>query len=118
MKMLENEIAILSILMKSANGLDAFTLFRRAKISFTAFTPIIKNLTEKVLIIEEKSDFFKITEEGKSQILSQKKTRNEKPWRQVPERFLGKKLLVNELYIPSVSLLDKKTFNNTNNELE
>ena len=105
------EIKILTILLKSSKGLDAFSLFRRLEASFSDFSKTIRSLCEKKLIKEDMDDFFIITEEGIKKLTQNNISKKEKPWRNVPDKFLTKKTSTSEFYVPSIRLLDKKTFN-------
>ncbi|WP_028869677.1 hypothetical protein [Psychromonas arctica] len=117
MKLNKSELATLNVLMKSSKGLDTFTLFRRLNFSFSEYSKIIRILSGKGMINEHQEDFLKITLIGKKYITQQNKVISDKPWRKVPTHFLGEKLTKNSLYIPSIKLLDKKTFKIDKDEL-
>lgn len=106
------ELKALTVIWKSSKGLDAFSFFRRLDISFSNFSKVTRSLSEKKLIIEEVDDFFVITSEGIKQVSHKVSDKKRRTWRDVPERFLTPKMAPSELYIPSISLLDKNTFNN------
>jgi len=118
MKLDKNKLEALSILMRSSRGLDAFSFFRRLNLSFADFTKIINSLSEAALIEEAKDDFFQITDNGREYLIKQNAVAADKHWRKVPERMLGVKLEEGSLYIPSIRLLDKNTFNIDKNELD
>jgi len=117
MKLDKNRLEALSILLKSSRGLDAFSFFRRLNLSFTEFNKIISSLSEASLIEEIKDDFFQITGNGQEYLIKQNVQASDKHWRKVPKRMLGVKLEEDALYIPSIRLLDKKTFNVDKNDL-
>jgi predicted transcriptional regulator len=118
MKLTKGESETLNILMKSSRGLDAFSLFRRTKVSFTEFSKTIRELTKYDFITEIKDDFYTITKDGQTYITKANRIAKDRPWRDVPKRFLGKKIKNNDFYIPSLKLLDKKTFNIPKKEID
>ena len=105
---------ILTSLFKSSNGLSAFTLFKRTGVSLPEFSKSIHDLTNKGLISEVNEDFFKLTELGTTQGIILE-TRKDKIWRKIPEQYSQSKISIDECYIPSIRLLDKKTFKNIKN---
>tara|TARA_R110002050_G_scaffold34959_1_gene88139 strand:+ start:4676 stop:5032 length:357 start_codon:yes stop_codon:yes gene_type:complete len=118
MKLPNNHLLTLSILANSSRGLDVFSLFRRLNLSFSEFTKALKNLTEQEFVIESKEDFFQATLSGRQFWSKQLVQRKEKPWREVPERFLGTKLKADSFYIPSISKLDINTFKVKKNNIK
>ncbi|MGI2209496.1 hypothetical protein [Shewanella baltica] len=118
MNLSKNENIALNILLKSSQGLDAFTFFKRLGLSFSDFTKIIESLAHKGIIEEVKNDFFRLTPFGKECTFRQQSLMKNRHWRSVPSRFLGKKLPVGSFYIPSLKLLDKAAFNNEDNQLD
>ncbi|MCS5455893.1 hypothetical protein ACV6DN_04595 [Enterobacter asburiae] len=104
------EIEILKILLKSSHGLEAFTIFKRLKISFSSFIKNMASLTNKGMIEEAKEEFYKITSIGISQLNLAKKNNSTYAWLVLPERFEPEKFDVNSFYIPNRRLLDKITF--------
>ena len=114
----KSELEVLVTLMKSSSGLDAFSLFRRLKVSFSDFSKAVRNLTEHGFIREVKDDFYRLTKEGEKYINRQKTTSVDRHWRQVPEKFLASKLKKGSFYIPSVRLLDRKTFKIKDDKVE
>ena len=105
------EIKALNTLWKSSKGLDAFSFFRRLNVSFTDYSRITRLLCDKALIKETTNDFFVITTEGITYISQKRIQQREQPWRTVPNKFLSAKISTSEFYVPSLYLLDKKTFN-------
>lgn len=117
MKLSVIEIKLLSVLLASSRGLDAYTLFRRVKAPFPDFTRAIISLTEDGFINESKSDFYIISSLGRQNISLYSSKKKIREWRQVPAQFTDSKLNANELYIPSIRRLDKKAFKNCTVEL-
>lgn len=109
-KLSDIEIKLLRILFNSSKGLDSYTFFKRAQLSFSEFTKVLFSLIEHGFVIEKKDEFYVLSIKGEQEALTQTLKRTNKEWRQVPKRFVGSKIQPNEFYIPSVSLLDKKTF--------
>lgn len=104
------EIKFLEILFKSSKGLDSYTLFKRSQLSFPEFTKVLFSLTDNELIIEKKDEFYVLSIKGEQETLKLVSKRSSKEWRQVPKRFVRPRLAADEFYVPSISLLDKKTF--------
>lgn len=104
------EIKLLSLLMSSAKGLNAFTLFRKLEVPFPVFTSVVLSLTEGNNIKETKSDFYQITDQGRRILSLHASKKKERTWREPPAQFICTKLEVDEFYVPSLSRLDKKTF--------
>lgn len=104
------EIKALKALSMSSKGLDAFSFFRRLDVSFTDYTKTIRSLCDKALIQESADDFFLITKEGIAYLAKKNSHQRERAWRTVPQRFLSKKISTTDFYVPSLCLLDDKTF--------
>lgn len=105
MKLGRIELNILKALFKSPAGLESFTLFRRFKISFPEFLSSINRLDGLGLVLIE-GQRIKILDKGERLISGSYFGPKLKPkWREVPERFVGKKIEVGDFYIPSRSLL-------------
>ncbi|MDD1794337.1 hypothetical protein LRP50_14455 [Enterovibrio sp. ZSDZ42] len=104
------EVKALTILLKSSKGLDAFSYFRRLDASFPDFSKTLRTLCKLGLINEGKEDFFEITSEGTALVMQKELQQRKRPWRDVPKEFLGTKMSTSDFYVPSVSLLDKKSF--------
>jgi len=112
------DLEVLLRLRISSNGLDAYSLFQYLSIPFTEFIKVIKTLSEKEFIDETKDDYFRISTKGQETLKSKKASVANKHWRQVPERFIVPKLNEKSFYIPSLRLLDKKTFKINDDEIE
>ncbi|ELB2095175.1 hypothetical protein M2G59_02365 [Vibrio vulnificus] len=104
------EVKALNALWKSSKGLDAFSFFRRLDLSFTDYSKTVRSLCDKALIKEAADDFFLITSEGIAYLTQKTSQQNERPWRTVPDRFLSMKISTSDFYVPSLCLLDEKTF--------
>jgi hypothetical protein len=104
-------VHLLSLLFKAYGTLDSYTLFRRSKLSFSVFTESVNNLVQNQLV-NEIDNSLSLSRAGKEFVLNNNFMLStvKKPWRQVPDSFIGSKLRLEELYIPSISALDKKTF--------
>ncbi|HCG6958887.1 hypothetical protein [Vibrio parahaemolyticus] len=110
MKLKAIEIKALKTLWKSSKGLDAFSFFRRLDLSFSDYSKTIRSLRDKSLIEEVTDDFFLITSEGIALLTYKSSLKKERPWRTVPDRFLSTKISTSDFYVPSLYLLDMKTF--------
>lgn len=110
-------IRLLTILMKSANGLDAFTAFQRTQTSFTIFSSSARQLKQYELIEENENRFLKITAKGIEALNKTTKRSTNKSWRLSPERFNAPKIEVDAFYIPSRKLLDIRPFQNSSTRL-
>ncbi len=106
----KSDIKLLSLLMSSVRGLNAFTLFRRLEVPFPEFTKVILSLTEDCYIKETKNDFYQITPQGREALSLQTSKKQDRAWRKVPNKFACTKLDIDDFYVPSVSRLDKITF--------
>ncbi|MFW1375553.1 hypothetical protein ACEV7K_09735 [Vibrio parahaemolyticus] len=110
-KLSSMEAKALTVLWGSSKGLDAFSFFQRLKVSFSDFSKIIRTLTSKGFINEKKADFFVITPEGVNELTRKSSYKKNRPWRDVPKRFISNKISTSDHYVPSLCLLDKNTFN-------
>ncbi len=102
---------ILKTLYKANSKLDAFTLFKRMKVSFSEYTQAVNVLIENKIV--EKDEYtLRLTKIGREKVLVRLNANGTlfKHWRNVPEDFMGPQMPINEPYIPSIKRLDKKTF--------
>ena len=101
MKLTKQEKQILAEIFKSSNGLFLFTLHRQINISPKELFNAVENLKSNRLV-EVIEDRAKITDEGRKSAvkvpLKNKLTKNNK--RQIIEYVSGKKININEFYIP------------------
>jgi len=112
------QINILRTLFKSYGELDSYTLFKRMKVSISELSNALDFLTKHEMVTEEDHN-IKLTLKGKGSIYidSTSSYDGNKKWREVPDEFKLNDLGVNEPYLPSVRLLDKKTFKINDNEV-
>lgn len=104
MKLGRVDLNILKAIFKSPVGLESFTLYRRFRISFPEFLSSINKLNRLNLILID-GQRVKILNEGTLLISGSYLGAELRPkWRDVPERFIGKKIDVGDFYIPSRSL--------------
>ena len=105
MKINRAEMSILKALFKSRPGLESFTLYRDLIISFPVFLSAINNLrTLKLISVEGQR--IKISKSGAELISSSYLDQELRPkWREVPEKYAGKKIEPNEFYIPNRALI-------------
>jgi hypothetical protein len=107
-----SESRILAIIFKSGKSIDAFTVYRRLKLSFGEYDKSTRSLVDKGLV-HEKEQSLNITLEGKKFLLTQKNNyliNNIKEWRNIPNEYTQGSIQANELYIPKRSLLDSRHF--------
>lgn len=104
MKLGRVDLNILKALFKSPTGLESFTLYRRFRVSFPEFLSSINKL-DNLNLISIDGQRVKILNEGILLISSSYLGAELRPrWRDIPERFIGKKIEAGEFYIPSRSL--------------
>lgn len=101
---------ILTHLFKSSKGLEAFTLFKKSKLSFSTFTKNLLSLEQKKLISEINEEFYNITQEGISLLSLTKPIGKEPSWKKIPDKYSCPAISVDSFYIPSLRLLDNNTF--------
>ena len=104
------EVKALKTLWKSSKGLDAFSFFRRLDIPFSDFSKAIRVLSKELLIEEVQEDFFLITQKGVLWLLQDNSVTKQRHWRAVPDRFKSRKISTSDFYVPSIRLLDDRTF--------
>lgn len=104
------EREILTQLFKSAKGLEAFTLYRKSKLSFSVFTNNLLSLVKKNLVAELKEEFYKITPTGVAFLNLTRPVGKEPQWRKIPDKYAGESIPCNSFYVPSLKLLDPYTF--------
>ena len=100
---------LLTLLCQGGRELDTFTLFRRLKIPLTEFMKIVSSLDE-LKYIRQEDDRIKLMAEGIDNIAFIGSQEAERPWRIVPERFKRTESLKTNMYVPSIRLLDRRTF--------
>lgn len=119
MKINKIEHKLLAILYEANKVLDSFTLFRRIKITFPAFSKSIISLLSKGLI-EEQGDNIKLTKLGIEVTAAYRKTTpwDIPSWRQIPQNMQKRKISFQEPYIPSIKKIDKRTFQMIGNNIK
>lgn len=102
---------ILSELFKSRGRLDSYTLFRRSRLSFYEFSSSTNFLFVEELAVED-GDYILLTQQGKKLVNQGGKGRKDGcEWRNVPEKYRAHPVATGAPYIPDITLLDKRTFN-------
>lgn len=108
------ERKILELMLNSSNlKLGTFTILKKLKIDLPTFIKRLSSL-EKYGFIKYSSTEVYLLDEGRKYIILARlnAATSERLWEEVPQRFIGKKLDANEMYIPSKKILSKKTFKN------
>ena len=116
MKLSKHEINILFLLFKANNPLQAFTIYKRFRLTYSDFSKSIFSLIRKKLIIG-KDNKFRITTIGRKRVFKEKNNyllTQSKSWRFVPKEFMQTKIGTNDFYIPNRSLLDSRQFDINN----
>lgn len=102
---------ILHNLVSARGKLESYTLFKRSKVSFKEFSTSLNRLIVNELIIVEGHNVI-LSEKGKMSVMSMKPVGySNKPWRSIPAKYRTQQHPINEPYVPSLSMLDKRTFN-------
>lgn len=110
-KLLRADAKILNILLSSSGKLEPYTIFRRSKLGSSFFFERYLSLTKRSYIVET-DGVAELSPEGNirlKQYLSESGS-TKKNWREVPSKYLRKKLDAGEFYIPNLDLLSRKTF--------
>lgn len=107
------EVRILAELGRSSEGLRGFSLFRRIRVPLSEFSDAMSSLKDSGLIEEGEKDCYEITSQGveRAATLSPFLDGSPKPWRKVPERFIERRIKIQEMYVPSISKLDQEMLN-------
>ena len=104
------ELILLQYIFSARGKLESFTLFKRSKVSFKEFSASLNKLRENDLLLVE-GNLVVLSEKGKASATTKKPEMYYKPWRSIPAKFIVQQHPPNEPYIPSISMLDKRTFN-------
>ena len=102
------DFVIMKTLHESLSGLQPYTILKRSKLSGEMFFKVFSALAAKKLIVERDSLIHlspagrEIFLAGSGRVLSGRKS-----WRQVPSSMKGRKIRVDEFYVPNVYLLDQ-----------
>lgn len=106
----KTELSILTILYKSHGKLESYNVYKKSRVGFKSFALSVRRLLENELLIEM-DNLLCLTEKGKSSVIQgAPKASNNKEWRSVPVKYITPQIGPNEPYIPSISLLDRRTF--------
>ena len=116
MKLSDIEKSVVLALFKSGKTIDAFTLFRRLKVSFSDFSRSINTLSENSFI-EDNDGRISLTNKSLQEFSSFERDYREKSWRKVPEKYIRPSFALKEMYVPSIRLLDKRTFSCVKNNV-
>ena len=106
--MLRADFVIMKVLHESLSGLQPYTILKRSKLSGEIFFKVFSALAAKKLIVERDSLIHlspagrEIFLAGSGRVLSGRKS-----WRQVPSSMKGRKIRVDDFYVPNVYLLDQ-----------
>lgn len=100
---------LLRLLLAGNKNLESFTLFRRMKVSFSEFSSTLRTLKSKDLINEQDNRIF-LSVQGMQLTFLDNTYNSSKKWREIPHSLLGKKIDINEPYIPNIKKLDIETF--------
>ncbi len=114
MRISKIEFRLLSLVYKSSHYLNAFTVYRKLKLSFSEFINAFNKLLEKEFI-ESIDKKIHITAKGNKFLLEKKNNYLilvEKIWRKVPSEFTQNCIESNEFYVPRKTLLDSRQFKN------
>ena len=103
--------------MYSSGKLDTYTVFKKSRVNFNDFFKDYKNLLDNKIICEV-DNFILISKDyiDKLNYLLRDIGSRDKTWRKVPGKMLGESIGIDNLYIPSRSKMELKTFNLKNNE--
>lgn len=104
---LRSEFVIMRILHESRSGLQPYTILQRSKLSGAVFFKVFSSLAMRKLVAEHDS-LIHLTQTGRAIFLagSGRVLSGSKPWRQVPQKMRGRKVGINEFYVPNIFLLD------------
>lgn len=111
MKLSKEDVRLLSLVYMASGSLDAFTLYRRSRLTYVRFTGLIEKLTKNELLIY-RDNKFELSEEAK-ELLHQNKNyliEKVKSWRRVPKEFVTDNIYTDTMYVPSRSRLDSRQF--------
>lgn len=105
-KIAQEGIKILTILLKSSKPIQGYTAYIRSGMEKNKFFHSVRKLEEKELIQREGIS-LSITKKGENLVSTTIRRKTEKPWREVLKKHTGRKIGVDEMYVPKRSLLSK-----------
>jgi hypothetical protein len=105
--MLRADFVIMKVLYESLSGLQPYTILKRSKLSGEIFFKVFSGLAAKKLIVERDS-LIHLSSTGREVFLagSGRVLSGRKNWRQVPSNMKGRKIRVDDFYVPNIYLLD------------
>lgn len=104
------EIILLRDLFESVKGLYLFTFHSKYRLQPDELFHIVKKLKDKDLLTVEEGKLL-ITDKGKEEILKNNFKKSPEREFNIPQYFLGKKIDINEPYVPELSYFwDKDKF--------
>lgn len=105
--LLRADFVIMRILHESRSGLQPYTILQRSKLSGAIFFKVFSSLAARKLVAEHDS-LIHLTQAGRAVFLagSGRVLAGAKTWRKVPQKMRGRKLGVDEFYVPNIFLLD------------
>ncbi|WP_053932310.1 hypothetical protein [Pseudomonas coronafaciens] len=105
--LLRADFVIMKILHESPSGLQPYTILKRSKLSGEIFFKVFSALATKK-IISEYDSLIHLTAAGREVFLagSGRVLSGPKSWRLVPSKMKGRKIRVDDFYVPNIYLMD------------
>lgn len=106
--MLRADFVIMKALHESLSGLQPYTILKRSKLSGEIFFKVFSALAAKKFIVE-RDTLIHLSPAGREVFLagSGRVLSGRKSWRQVPSNMKGRKIRVDDFYVPNIYLLDQ-----------
>jgi hypothetical protein len=97
---------VMRVLYDSSSGLQPYTIFQRSKLSGEVFFKVFNRLISEGLVVERKSLLY-LSSQGRDVFLagSSKVMSSDKKWREVPESMRGRKLGIDDFYVPNINIM-------------
>lgn len=111
---------ILRDLFGASEGLDAYTFWRRYRISPIELLKAVRYYLAKDFLKFENDRFF-LTKEGRAFLLKNRfglSVLDEKSWKQCPEQFKQIQLKIGKPIAPNITKLDKEFFNQNSSKIK
>jgi len=101
----------LRILYKSSGSLDSFSLFRKLMLPVSGYSAVVEGLARQSYIVVEE-DRIRTLPKGTNYVETSvfDEATKFKSWREIPAKLLGRRIDLTDFYIPSLKILDEKTF--------
>ncbi len=109
--------AVLNVLIKSSGDIDTFTAYRRSRLSLSEFGKCVERLKASEYIVENGYNLSLSDKGYKAVSRSLPDEVGDYSWKKIPVHMRSNKMSVDEGYIPSKQLLDRRTFNLNKNEV-